>query len=142
MQIKTTLQHKYRLKIMAEFKEPNNIKCSQGHYIFIHYTLYMLDSSWSVNWQNHFQFSSVQFSSVTTVTQLCPNLCDPMILSMPGFHVYHQQNHVRNFFSSVYQIQILLLYDQANLFLYICLGKLVHMYKGRYVLVYCWQFYS
>ena len=65
-----------------------------------------------------------------------------MILSMPGFHVYHQQNHVRNFFSSVYQIQILLLYDQANLLLYICLGKLVHMYKGRYVLVYCWQFYS
>ena len=28
-----------------------------------------------------------QFSSVT---QLCPNLCDPMDCSMPGFPIYHQ----------------------------------------------------
>ena len=67
MQIKTTLQHKHRLKIMAKFKEPNNIKCSQGHYIFIHYTLYLLDSSWSVNWKNHFQFSSVQLLSCVQI---------------------------------------------------------------------------
>ena len=67
MQIKTTLQHKHRLKIMTKFKEPNNIKCSQGHYIFIHYTLYLLDSSWSVNWKNHFQFSSVQLLSCVQI---------------------------------------------------------------------------
>ena len=40
--------------------------------------------------------SSVQFSSVT---QLCPTLCDPMDCSTPGFPVHHQfpeltQNHV------------------------------------------------
>ena len=42
------------------------------------------------------QFSSVQFSSIT---QSCPNLCDPMDCSMPGFPVHHQlpeftQTHV------------------------------------------------
>ena len=42
------------------------------------------------------QFSSVQFSSVT---QLCPTLCDPMIRSTPGLPVHHQlpeftQTHV------------------------------------------------
>ena len=31
--------------------------------------------------------SSVQFSSVT---QLCPTLCDPMDYSMPGLPVHHQ----------------------------------------------------
>ena len=41
-------------------------------------------------------FSSVQFSSVT---QLCPTLCDPMNSSMPGLPVHHQlpeftQTHV------------------------------------------------
>ena len=41
-------------------------------------------------------FSSVQFSSVT---QLCPTLCDPMNHSMSGLPVYHQvpeftQTHV------------------------------------------------
>ena len=33
------------------------------------------------------KFQLVQFSSVT---QLCPTLCDPMDCSMPGFPVYHQ----------------------------------------------------
>ena len=42
-------------------------------------------------------FSSVQFSSVT---QLCPTLCDPMNRSTPGLPVHHQlleftQIHVR-----------------------------------------------
>ena len=42
------------------------------------------------------QFSSVQFSSVT---QLCPTLCDPMNRSTPGLPVHHQlleftQTHV------------------------------------------------
>ena len=32
-------------------------------------------------------FSSVQFSSVT---QLCPTLCNPMDCSMPGLPVHHQ----------------------------------------------------
>ena len=41
-------------------------------------------------------FSSVQFSSVT---QLCPTLCDPMNCSTPGLPVHHQlseftQTHV------------------------------------------------
>ena len=44
----------------------------------------------------HFQFSSVQFSSVT---QSCPTLCDPMNCSTPGLPVHHQlleftQTHV------------------------------------------------
>ena len=37
--------------------------------------------------------------SVSSVTHLCPNLCDPMNYSMPGFPVHHQfleltQTHV------------------------------------------------
>ena len=36
---------------------------------------------------NFSNFSSGQFSSVT---QLCPTLCDPMNCSMPGFPVHHQ----------------------------------------------------
>ena len=43
-------------------------------------------------------FLSVQFSSVTL---LCPTLCDPMDCSMPGFPVHHQlpelaQTHVHH----------------------------------------------
>ena len=34
-----------------------------------------------------YQFSSVQFSSVT---QLCPTLCNPMNCSMPGLPVHHE----------------------------------------------------
>ena len=45
---------------------------------------------------NFYQFSSVQFSSVT---QSCPTLCDPMNCSAPGFTVHHHlpelaQTHV------------------------------------------------
>ena len=55
---------------------------------------------WQINlWkyiQYHISFSSVQFSSVT---QLCPTLCDPMDCSTPGFLVHQQlleftQTHV------------------------------------------------
>ena len=35
----------------------------------------------------HITFKTVQFSSVT---QLCPTLCDPMDCSTPGFPVHHQ----------------------------------------------------
>ena len=34
--------------------------------------------------------SDFQFSSVSSVSPLCPTLCDPMNRSMPGFHVHHQ----------------------------------------------------
>ena len=33
---------------------------------------------------------SVLFSSVTSVTQSCPTICNPMDCSMPGFSVHHQ----------------------------------------------------
>ena len=41
----------------------------------------------------------VQFSSVSSVAQLCPTAFDPMDCSTPGFHVHHQlpeftQTHV------------------------------------------------
>ena len=47
---------------------------------------------------NTFQFSSVQFISVT---QSCPALCDPMDYSTPGLPAHHQltkltQNHVHH----------------------------------------------
>ena len=38
------------------------------------------------------KISSVQFSSVS---QLCPTLCDPMDCSMPGFPVHHQCPELR-----------------------------------------------
>ena len=48
---------------------------------------------------HHHIFPSVQFSSVSSVAQSCPTLCDPMNHSMPGLPVYHQlpeftQTHV------------------------------------------------
>ena len=36
------------------------------------------------------QFSSIQFSSVSSVIQSRPTLCDPMDCSTPGFPVHHQ----------------------------------------------------
>ena len=38
-------------------------------------------------WMCHITFSSVQFSSLT---QLCPTLCDSMDCRTPGFPVHHQ----------------------------------------------------
>ena len=64
------------------------------------YLTYMPSTSWEMlGWMKHkleSRFSSVQFSSVT---QLCPTLCDPMNLSTPGLPVHHQlpeftQTHV------------------------------------------------
>ena len=44
-------------------------------------------------------FNNTQFSSVQSVAQSCPTLCDPMNRSMPGLPVHHQlpeftQTHV------------------------------------------------
>ena len=44
---------------------------------------------------------SVSGTSVSSVTQSCPTLCDPMDCSTPGFHVHHQllettQTHVHD----------------------------------------------
>ena len=44
-------------------------------------------------------YSKVNQLSVSSVTQSCPTLCDPMDYSMPGFPVHHQfpdptQTHV------------------------------------------------
>ena len=52
--------------------------------------------SWLFRNFRQYRISSLQFSSVT---QLCPALCNPMDCSMPGFPVYHQlpeltQTHV------------------------------------------------
>ena len=57
--------------------------------IFIYWMLSFMSSFFTL-------FSSVQFSSVT---QLCPTLCDPMNCSTPGLTVHHQltastQTHV------------------------------------------------
>ena len=41
----------------------------------------------------HITFShdvSLEFSSVSSITQSCQTLCDPMDCSMPGFPVHHQ----------------------------------------------------
>ena len=35
-------------------------------------------------------YFSLDHQSVSSVTQLCPTLCDPMDCSMPGFPVHHQ----------------------------------------------------
>ena len=44
-------------------------------------------SVWSSVMYNHKNLHSIQFSSVT---QLCPTLCDPMDCSTPGLPVHHQ----------------------------------------------------
>ena len=38
----------------------------------------------------HPAFCTLHFVVVSSVTQLCPTLCDPMDCSMPGFPVHHQ----------------------------------------------------
>ena len=55
-------------------------------------------------WGNKEPWGSVQFSSVT---QLCPTLCDPMDSIMPGFPVHHQlleftQTHVHLVGDAIY----------------------------------------
>ena len=47
----------------------------------------------------------LEFSQFSSVTQLCPPLCDPMNCSTPGLHVHHQlleftQTHVHPAISS------------------------------------------
>ena len=48
---------------------------------------------------NHFLWSITACQSVSSVTQSCPTLCDPMNHSMPGLPVHHKlpeftQTHV------------------------------------------------
>ena len=62
-----------------------------------------------INPTSHF-ISSVQF---TSVTQLCPTICDPMDCSTPGLPVHHQlpelaQTHI-NRVSDAIQLHLLLL---------------------------------
>ena len=47
----------------------------------------LLDTSWVCMFKEGNNLSSVQLSSVA---QLCPTLCDPMNISMPGHPVHHQ----------------------------------------------------
>ena len=58
--------------------------------------------------KNIIAFSSVQFSSIT---QLCPTLCDPMNCSRPGLSVHHQlpisQNKLHFFKSQKHYICLL-----------------------------------
>ena len=56
---------------------------------------------WQVNYLplSHLGSPSPSFSSVSSVAQLCPTLCNPMNRSMPGLPVHHQlpeftQTHV------------------------------------------------
>ena len=44
--------------------------------------------AWRIPWTE--EPGGLQSSQYSSVTQLCPTLCDPMDCSMPGFHVYHQ----------------------------------------------------
>ena len=79
-----------------------------GWWAIVHYGSPLCKESDRTEWWLHtqakkihcvyFQFSSVQFSSVTL---LCPTLCDPMDCSTPGFPVHHQlleltQTHVHS----------------------------------------------
>ena len=48
----------------------------------------LLDTSWVCMFKEGNNLSSVQLSSVA---QLCPTLCDPMNISMPGLLVHYQR---------------------------------------------------
>ena len=54
--------------------------------------------AWRIPWTE--EPGGLQSSQYSSVTQLCPTLCDPVDCSMPGFLVYHQllelaQTHVQ-----------------------------------------------
>ena len=56
---------------------------------------------WNVCELSHVNFQNNPVSSVGSVTQSCPTLCDPMDCSTPGFPVHHQlpeltQTHVHH----------------------------------------------
>ena len=44
--------------------------------------------AWRIPWTE--EPGGLQSSQYSSVTQLCPTLCDPVDCSMPGFPVYHQ----------------------------------------------------
>ena len=57
-----------------------------------------------IHWAKWLPYASAQFSSVT---QLCPTLCDPMNRSTPGLPVHHQlpeftQIHVHRVSDAIY----------------------------------------
>ena len=63
-------------------------------------------------------FSSVQFSSVT---QLCPTLCNPMNCSMPGLPVHHQlpeftQTHIHRVSDAIQSKTVLFKVPRCFLF--------------------------
>ena len=63
----------------------------------------LLDTSWVCMFKEGNNLSSVQLSSVA---QLCPTLCDPMNISMPGHPVHHQvpeftQTHVHRIYDTI-----------------------------------------
>ena len=74
----------------AQFwSSPTNVALSQ----FSHLSKWQLCPSWSHPWLLSF------ISQFSSVTQLCPTLCDPMNHTMPGLPVHHQipdftQTHV------------------------------------------------
>ena len=76
----------------------NFILFLKGHrYLIRVVRSYFLDSYLTICILNHMHEISVQFSSIT---QLCPTLCDPMVCSTPGLSVHDQlprytQTHVR-----------------------------------------------
>ena len=88
---KLSAQGQIRVAIGSKVEGINYLGCDGSHttvYIFRTQTMYLK----LIN----FQFSSVQFNSVT---QSCPTLCEPMDCSMPGLPVHHQlpeftQTHV------------------------------------------------
>ena len=56
----------------------------------------------TVNLKVHSSVASISFSQFSSVTQLCPTLCDPIDGSMPGFPVLH---HLPEFaLTHVYQV--------------------------------------